>query len=126
MTSMDTEKLTANIAPTGGIDIAKDRLDVALHPAGEARQFANTIGVAMASCWAGWESERWRVWCSKRPAPMVASWSDGWRNRPCRSPAGDRSDLWKRRGQEIAEGHARRFAEATGRLGDPVDALMLA
>ena len=34
----------------------------------------------------------------------------------------------KRRGQEAAEGHAKRFAEATGRLAktDRVDALMLA
>jgi transposase len=33
--------MTMNIAPTAGIDISKDRLDVALHPSGETNQFAN-------------------------------------------------------------------------------------
>src|SRR5947209_10965530 len=37
----DSEKMTSPIAQNAGVDIAKDWLDVAIHPTGEAARFAN-------------------------------------------------------------------------------------
>ncbi len=106
--------MTANITPTAGIDISEDQLDVALHPAGDARQFANNRrGHGKLLRWLG-----------KRAVACVVFEATGSYGREL-----------ERRLEKLAlpfarvnPRHARRFAEATGRLAktDRVDALMLA
>jgi transposase len=121
------EKTTATIAPTAGIDIAKDRLDVALHPAGETRQFGNDRH----------GHGKLLRWLRTRAVACVIFEATGAYGR----------DLERRLEQSalpfarVNPRHARWFAEATGRLaktdrvptpmrraasGAPVDALMLA
>ena len=119
--------MTETLAPTAGIDIAKDRLDVALHPAGDARQFANDQrGHGKLLRWLG-----------KRAVACVVFEATGSYGRELERRLQQAAVPFAR----VNPRHARRFAEATGRLaktdrvptpmrraasGAPVDARMLA
>ena len=106
--------MSPTIAPTAGIDISKDRLDVALHPTSEARQFAND------------RSGHGKLlrWLGKRAVACVIFEATGAYGRELERRL-EKSALTFAR---VNPRHARRFAEATGRLAktDRVDALMLA
>jgi len=119
--------MTANIAPTAGIDIAKDRLDVALHPSGETRQFVNDRR----------GHGKLLRWLNKRAVACVVFEATGCYGRALERRLEKAAVPFAR----VNPRHARRFAEATGRLaktdrvptplwrataGAPVDALMLA
>lgn len=119
--------MSTSIAPTAGIDISKDQLDVALHPSGETRQFDN----------------------DRRGHGKLLRWL---RTRVVAGVVFEATGIYGRELERRLEKagipfakvnprHARRFAEATGRLaktdrvptpmrraasGAPVDALMLA
>ena len=106
--------MTETLAPTAGIDIAKDRLDVALHPAGDARQFANDQrGHGKLLRWLG-----------KRAVACVVFEATGSYGRELERRLQQAAVPFAR----VNPRHARRFAEATGRLAktDRVDARMLA
>ena len=106
--------MTTTIAPTAGIDIAKDRLDVALHPSGETNQFANDRrGHGKLLRWLG-----------KRAVACVIFEATGAYGRELERRLEKSAVPFAR----VNPRHARRFAEATGRLAktDRVDALMLA
>lgn len=106
--------MSSTIAPTAGIDISKDRLDVALHPTSETRQFAND------------RSGHGKLlrWLGKRAAARVIFEATGPYGRELERRLEKAALPFAR----VNPRHARRFAEATGRLvkTDRVDALMLA
>ncbi len=102
------------IAPIAGIDISKEWLDVALHPTRETRQFANDRrghGKVLR-------------WLRTRAVGCVIVEATGSYGRELERRL-DKSVVPFAR---VNPRHARRFAEATGRLAktDRVDALMLA
>ncbi len=106
--------MTATIAPTAGVDIAKDRLDVALHPSGETLQFGNDRrGHGKLLCW-----------LKKRAVACVVFEATGSYARELERRLEKSAVPFAR----VKPRHARRFAEATGRLAktDRVDAVMLA
>lgn len=106
--------MTATIAPTAGVDISKDRLDVALHPSGETRQFGNDRrGHGKLLCW-----------LKKRAVACVVFEATGSYARELERRLEKSAVPFAR----VNPRHARRFAEATGRLAktDRVDAMMLA
>jgi transposase len=106
--------MSASIAVVAGVDISKDHLDVAIHPAGTVRRFANDRNGHTALL-------RWL-------APLAVA-------RVVFEATGPYHRLFERRLSQaglsfarINPRQARRFAEATGRLAktDRVDALVLA
>jgi transposase len=106
--------MSDSIAQSVGVDISKDTLDVHLHPAGQARRFANTA--------AGWRALI--AWLAPISVTRVAF-----------EPTGAYHHGFERRLAEaglplckVNPRQARRFAEAIGRLAktDAVDAAMLA
>jgi transposase len=114
MTSKGPEKMAGTIAQSVGVDIAKDTLEVHLHPAGGVRRFANsTKGCAALIAWLG--------------GFAIA--------RVAFEPTGADHHAFERRLAEaglplvkVNPRQARRFAEAIGRhvKTDAVDAAMLA
>ena len=106
--------MTATIASTAGIDISKDRLDVALHPEGETRQFANDRR----------GHGKMLRWLGKQAVACVVFEATGCYGRELERRLEKSAVPFAR----VNPRHARRFAEATGRLAktDRVDALMLA
>jgi transposase len=106
--------MSASIAVVAGVDISKDHLDVAIHPAGTVRRFANDRNGHTGLL-------RWL-------APLAVA-------RVVFEATGSYHRLFERRLSQaglsfarINPRQARRFAEATGRLAktDRVDALVLA
>jgi len=108
------EKMSTSIAPTAGIDISKDQLDVAFHPSGETRQFANDRR----------GHGKLLRWLRTRAVACVVFEVTGIYGRELER----RLEIAGIPFARVNPRHARRFAEATGRLAktDRVDALMLA
>jgi transposase len=119
MTSQGLEKMNKSLPPaatevTIGIDIAKDNLDVHLHPKGTTRQFSNDQkGHASLVAWAR----------PLQPTRIVFE-ATGRYHRALELALGQ-ADL---PAVKINPLQARRFAEATGKRAktDPIDAAMLA
>jgi transposase len=114
MTSQGEEKMSGSLAQVAGIDIAKDHLDVHLHPSGAMRRVRNdNTGHKVLLDWLA----------RKRVERIVFEATGPYHRRLERAlcAAGLPS-------AKINPRQARRFAEATGRLAktDRVDAAMLA
>lgn len=106
--------MPASITQSVGVDIAKDTLDVHLHPAGKVRRFANDAGGCAALI----------AWLGHFEVTRVAFEPTGAYHRAFeRRLAGAGLPLVK-----VNPRQARRFAEAIGRQAktDAVDAAMLA
>lgn len=106
--------MSRGVAPTAGVDISKDYLDVALHPSGEARRFANHRRGHSALI----------RWLRPIAVELIVFEATGPYHRVLERHL-------ERAGLPFAKVNprqARRFAEATGELAktDRVDALVLA
>lgn len=106
--------MTASIAPVAGIDVAKDTLDVALHPGNQARRFANDrIGHTVLLRWLARTGVQQVVFEATGPYHRALE----------RRLVQIEFAFVKANPRQV-----RRFAEATGTLAktDRVDALVLA
>jgi transposase len=106
--------MSTSIAPTVGIDISKDHLDVALYPGANARRFANDRRGHIALL----------HWLKPQTVARVVFEATGPYHRMLECRLHQAGLVFAK----INPRHARRFAEATGKLAktDRVDAAMLA
>ena len=114
MTSIGQEKMSTSLAQTVGLDISKDHLDVALRPAEQARRFTNNqSGHGALLRWLGSFVVERVVFEATGPYHQLIEQRLAQAGLPF---------------AKINPRHARRFAEATGKLAktDKVDAAMLA
>jgi len=114
MTSQGEEKMSDSLAQVAGIDIAKDHLDVHLHPSGATRRVSNDQAGHKALL----------GWFARQPIERVVFEATGPYHRGFERALSAAGVPFAK----INPRQARRFAEATGRLAktDRVDAALLA
>jgi transposase len=114
MTSQGEEKMGDSLAQVAGIDIAKDHLDVHLHPSGATRRVTNDKPGHKALL----------GWLARQPVERIVFEATGPYHRRFARALGAAGLPFAK----INPRQARRFAEATGRLAktDRVDAALLA
>jgi transposase len=114
MTSQGEEKMSDSLAQIAGIDIAKDHLDVHLHPSGATRRVSNDKAGSKALL----------HWFARQPVERIVFEATGPYHRRWERALGAAGLPFAK----INPRQARRFAEATGRLAktDRVDAALLA
>src|SRR5580658_6150607 len=110
----DSEKMGLTLAQNVGVDISKDFLDVAFHPAGETNRFANDVKGIRALI----------KWLAPRPTARVVFEATGAYHRLLERTLA-KAGL---PGIKVNPRQARRFAEVIGKLAktDRCDAAMLA